>query len=224
MCYLTLAKASASLMSSTHSSLISLLLVAGLHLGALAAIVLSKSEPTPVEIIQPTIQGVIVMAEPEPAPPPPAPLPPPPPPEKKPEPTPKPKPKPLPKAPPSERAVKAPEPEPTPAPAVAQPAEPAPAAPAPVLPPRADAGQISNPAPAYPSLSRRLREEGLVVLEILIRADGSVGEIKLKASSGFKRLDEAAMNAVKRWRYQPATQGGIAIDFWYEQPVEFNLH
>lgn len=213
-------------MSSTHSSLISLLLVAGLHLGALAAIVLSKSEPTPVEIIQPTIQGVIVMAEPEPAPPPPAPLPlpPPPPPEKKPEPTPKPKPKPLPKAPPSERAVKAPEPEPTPAPAVAQPAEPAPAAPAPVLPPRADAGQISNPAPAYPSLSRRLREEGLVVLEILIRADGSVGEIKLKASSGFKRLDEAAMNAVKRWRYQPATQGGIAIDFWYEQPVEFNLH
>lgn len=211
-------------MSSTHSSLISLLLVAGLHLGALAAIVLSKSEPTPVEIIQPTIQGVIVMAEPEPAPPPPAPLPPPPPPEKKPEPTPKPKPKPLPKAPPSERAVKAPEPEPTPAPPVTQPAEPTPAAPAPVLPPRADAGQISNPAPAYPSLSRRLREEGLVVLEILIRADGSVGEIKLKASSGFKRLDEAAMNAVKRWRYQPATQGGIAIDFWYEQPVEFNLH
>lgn len=211
-------------MSSAHSSLISLLLVAGLHLGALAAIVLSKSEPTPVEIIQPTIQGVIVMAEPEPAPPPPAPLPPPPPPEKKPEPTPKPKPKPLPKAPPSERAVKAPEPEPTPAPAVAQPAEPTPAAPAPVLPPRADAGQISNPAPAYPSLSRRLREEGLVVLEILIRADGSVGEIKLKASSGFKRLDEAAINAVKRWRYQPATQGGIAIDFWYEQPVEFNLH
>lgn len=211
-------------MSSTHSSLISLLLVAGLHLGALAAIVLSKSEPTPVEIIQPTIQGVIVMAEPEPAPPPPATLPPPPPPEKKPEPTPKPKPKPLPKAPPSERAVKAPEPEPTPAPPVTQPAEPTPAAPAPVLPPRADAGQISNPAPAYPSLSRRLREEGLVVLEILIRADGSVGEIKLKASSGFKRLDEAAMNAVKRWRYQPATQGGIAIDFWYEQPVEFNLH
>lgn len=211
-------------MSSKHSSLISLLLVAGVHLGALAAIVLSAPESAPVEIVQPTIQGVIVMAEPEPTPPPPEPLPPPPPPEKKPEPTPKPKPKPLPKAPPSERAVKAPEPEPLPTPPVAQPAEPKPAAPAPVVPPRADAGQISNPAPAYPSLSRRLREEGLVVLEILIRADGSVGEIKLKASSGFKRLDEAAINAVKRWRYQPATQGGQAIDFWYEQPLEFNLH
>lgn len=211
-------------MSSKHSSLISLLLVAGVHLGTLAAIVLSAPEPAPVEIVQPTIQGVIVMAEPEPTPPPPEPLPPPPPPEKKPEPTPKPKPKPLPKAPPSERAVKAPEPEPLPTPPVAQPAEPKPAAPAPVVPPRADAGQISNPAPAYPSLSRRLREEGLVVLEILIRADGSVGEIKLKASSGFKRLDEAAINAVKRWRYQPATQGGQAIDFWYEQPLEFNLH
>jgi protein TonB len=211
-------------MSSKHSSLISLLLVAGVHLGALAAIVLSAPEPAPVEIVQPTIQGVIVMAEPEPTPPPPEPLPPPPPPEKKPEPTPKPKPKPLPKALPSERAVKAPEPEPLPTPPVAQPAEPKPAAPAPVVPPRADAGQISNPAPAYPSLSRRLREEGLVVLEILIRADGSVGEIKLKASSSFKRLDEAAINAVKRWRYQPATQGGQAIDFWYEQPLEFNLH
>lgn len=211
-------------MSSKHSSLISLLLVTGVHVGVLAAVVMSTSDPVPVDIIQPTIQGVIVMAEPEAAPPPPEP-PPPPPPEKKPEPKPKPKPKPVPKAPPSERAVKAPEPEPTPSPPpVEKPAEPKPAAPAPVLPPRADAGQISNPAPAYPSLSRRLREEGLVVLEILILTDGSVGEIKLKASSGFKRLDDAAINAVKRWRYQPATQGGKAIDFWYEQPLEFNLH
>ncbi len=210
-------------MSPKHSSLISLLLVAGLHIGVLAAVIMAKPAPAPVEIVQPSIQGVIVMAEPEPTPPPPQPLPPPPP-EKKPEPTPKPKPKPLPKAPPSERAVKAPEPEPAPPPPVSKPAEPAPAAPAPVVPPRADAGQISNPAPAYPSLSRRLREQGLVVLEILIRADGSVGEIKLKASSGFKRLDEAAINAVKHWRYQPATQGGKAIDFWYEQPLEFSLN
>jgi protein TonB len=211
-------------MSPKHSSLISFLLVAGLHIGVLAAVIMAKPAPAPVEVVQPTIQGVIVMAEPEPTPPPPEPLPPPPPPEKKPEPAPKPKPKPLPKAPPSERAVKAPEPEPAPPPPVAKPAEPAPAAPAPVVPPRTDAGQISNPAPAYPSLSRRLREEGLVLLEILIRADGSVGEIKLKTSSGFKRLDEAAINAVKHWRYQPATQGGKAIDFWYEQPLEFALN
>lgn len=209
-------------MQSKHASLISFLLVIGAHAGVLAAVVLSPSAPKPIEIVMPTIQGVLVMAEPEEAPPPPPEPPPPPPPEKKPEP--KPVPKPPPKAPPSERAVKAPEPEPPPP--VEQPAEPKPAepAPAPVLPPRAEAGELSNPAPVYPSLSRRLREEGIVVLEILIKADGTVGEIKIKTSSGFKRLDDTAVKAVKHWRYQPATQGDKKIDFWYEQPVEFNLN
>ena len=171
----------------------------------------------------PTIQGVLVMAEPKQAPPPPPePATPPPPPLEKPEP--KPAPKPLPKAAPSERAVKAPEPEP--APPAETPAEPTPAAlgPAPVVPPRAEAGQLSNPAPIYPSLSRRLREEGTVVLEILIKADGTVGEVKIKSSSGFKRLDETAAKAVSQWRYSPATQGDKKIDFWYEQPVEFYLN
>jgi protein TonB len=207
-------------MQSKYTSLCSLVLVVGVHVGVLAAVVMSPSNPAPVEIVQPTIQGVLVMAEPEQAPPPPELPPPPPPPEKKPEP--KPKPKPLPKAPPSERAVKAPEPEPPPP--VEEPVEPRPAEPAPVIPPRADAGQLSNPAPIYPNLSRRLREEGIVVLEILIKADGTVGEIRIKDSSGFKRLDDTAVKAVSHWRYQPATQGGKAIDYWYEQPVEFSLN
>lgn len=208
-------------MRSKHAPLISFLLVVGVHLGVLAAVVLTPSPLKPLEISQPTIQGVIVMAQPEVVQPPPEPLPPPPP-EKKPEP--KPMPKPLPKAPPSERAVKAPEPKPDLPPAVEQPAEPKPAQPAPVVPPSQDASQISNPAPVYPSLSRRLREEGTVVLDILIKANGNVSEIKLKTSSGFKRLDDAAIKAVKHWRYTPATQAGIAIDFWYIQPLEFNLH
>jgi protein TonB len=213
-------------MQSRQASLLFFLLVAGIHAGVLATAVLWPSSPKAVEIVLPTIQGTLIMAEPEQAPPPepPPPLPPPPP-EKKPEP--KPKPKPVSKAPPSERAVKAPDPEPVPAPPVQQPVEPRPAesaAPAPVVPPRADAGQLSNPAPAYPSLSRRLREEGTVLLEILIKANGTVGEIKLKRTSGFKRLDDAAMKAVAHWRFQPATQAGKAIDFWYEQPIEFDLH
>lgn len=211
-------------MQSKNVSLTSLLLVIGVHVGVLAAVILVRAEPRPVEIVMPTIQGVLVMAEPEEAPPPPPePPPPPPPPEKKPDP--KPKPKPPPKAPPSERAVKAPEPEPPPPP-VETSAEPKPAepTPAPVLPPRAEAGQLTNPAPVYPSLSRRLHEQGVVILEILIKSDGTVGEIKIKTSSGFKRLDDTAVKAVKQWRYQPATQGNKKIDFWYEQPVEFSLH
>src|SRR6187551_2734534 len=119
-------------MQSKHSSLVvSFLLVIGAHVGVLAAMVLSPSEPKPVERVMPTIQGMLVMAEPEEAPPPP-PEPVPLPPEKQPEP--KPTPKPPPKAPPSEHAVKVPEP--TPPPPVQQPAESKPAEPtqAPVSP------------------------------------------------------------------------------------------
>lgn len=211
-------------MPSKYASLISFLLVVGAHIGVLAAVVLSPEKPKPAEIVMPTIQGSLIMAEPEHvAPPPQEPPPPPPPPEKKPEP--KPVAKPPPKAPPSERAVKAPEPEPAaPVEKLAEPRPAAPEAPVPISPPRADAGQLSNPAPIYPSLSRRLREEGTVVLDILIKADGTVGEIKIKTSSGFKRLDDTAVKAVTHWRYLPATQGDKKIDYWYEQPVEFNLN
>jgi len=92
-----------------------------------------------------------------------------------------------------------------------------------VIPPRSDAAHLSNPAPSYPPMSRRLGEQGRVVLEVYILANGSVGEIRLKQSSGFKRLDEAAMQAVKKWQYQPARKGQQAIDFWYVQPLSFSL-
>jgi periplasmic protein TonB len=92
-----------------------------------------------------------------------------------------------------------------------------------VVPPRADASHLNNPPPAYPSLSRRMREEGKVLLDVHILEDGRVGEIKLRRSSGFSRLDQAALSAVKRWRYVPARQGGKAIAYWYVQPVQFTL-
>ena len=208
-------------MQSKHASLNSLLLVIGIHASVLAAMVLSPAAPKPEIIVQPTIQGILVAA-PEEAPPPPEP-PPPPPPEPKPEP--KPTPKPPPKAPPSERAVKAPEPPPPPPPVeqAVEPVKEAEPTPAPVLPPNADASQLNNRAPAYPALSNRLREEGTVVMEILVLANGTVGEVKLKSSSGYKRLDDAAINAIKHWKFIPASQAGVAIDYWYEIPFEFNL-
>ncbi len=87
-----------------------------------------------------------------------------------------------------------------------------------------DANQLNNPAPAYPQLSRRLKEQGTVLLEILILPDGTVGEVRVKESSGFKRLDETAVKAVKRWRYTPARRGNVPIEFWYLQPVDFSLN
>jgi protein TonB len=92
-----------------------------------------------------------------------------------------------------------------------------------VTPPRSDAAHLSNPAPSYPPMSRRLGEQGRVILDVFILANGAVGDIRLKQSSGFKRLDEAAMQAVKKWQYQPARKGQQAIDFWYVQPLSFSL-
>jgi periplasmic protein TonB len=204
-------------MKSKHLVPYSLALVLLAHVGGLAAVLYAPTKVAPVIIEPPTIQGVIVASEPIEEPEKPI-EPPPPQPEK---PIPKPK-IPLPKAPPSERAV-ASEPEPTPVP-VQETEKPAEPTPAPVIPPQADASQLNNPAPAYPQTSRRLKEEGVVLLEILVKADGSLGEMRLKKSSGYTRLDEAAQNAVKKWHFVPAKRGGEAIDYWYELPIEFSLN
>jgi periplasmic protein TonB len=192
-----------------------------------AAQQLSVSDPV---ITPPSVVGVLVA--PEPAPPPPKPVPPPPKPEPKPvvpKPTPKPTPKPVAKPEPvrevapepvQQAAPAAPAP---PAPPVQQ-ATPAPEAPAPVTPPRTDAAHLNNPAPQYPALSRRLGEQGRVMLDVYILPDGSVGEIKLNRSSGFPRLDNAALQAVKTWKYVPAKRGDKPIPFWYVQPVSFVLN
>lgn len=96
-------------------------------------------------------------------------------------------------------------------------------APAPVIPPRVDAAHLNNPAPAYPPLSRRMGEQGQVLFDVYILADGTVGELRLKISSGYPRLDAAAREAVQRWRYVPARRGDVAIAYWYVQPVSFSL-
>ena len=93
-----------------------------------------------------------------------------------------------------------------------------------IIPPKKDAYAKDNPPPSYPKISRRLGEQGIVLLEILIIPDGTVKDIRLKKSSGYKRLDHAAMEAVRHWHYQPAYRGNAAINYWYEQPVRFRLN
>ena len=157
----------------------------------------------------------------------------------KPTPKPTPKPAPKPKLTQSASALSQTEPtleptlEPTPEPTVAPaPVAPAPAvaaapvreaAPAALTAARFDAAYLNNPAPAYPMLSRRLREEGEVMLRVLVAADGQPKRIEVRTGSGSERLDRAAEDAVARWRFVPARRGDTAVEAWVLVPIVFKL-
>ncbi len=90
-------------------------------------------------------------------------------------------------------------------------------------PPGTPARVLENAAPEYPRVSRRLGEEGSVVLEIGVDARGRATSARVIESSGFERLDQAAVQAVLGWRFQPATQAGVAIDATLVHTVTFRL-
>lgn len=96
-------------------------------------------------------------------------------------------------------------------------------APARVELPSASADYLDNPKPAYPPLSRRLREEGKVVLRVLIEADGSAAKAEIRSSSGYERLDQAALQTVLKWRYLPARRNGVPEAMWFNVPINFVL-
>ncbi|MET0657372.1 MAG: energy transducer TonB [Steroidobacteraceae bacterium] len=78
--------------------------------------------------------------------------------------------------------------------------------------------------PEYPPTSRRLGEQGTVTLEILVLENGRIGDAKVAKSSGFPRLDEAAVREVKRtWRLVPGTEGGKPVQMWHQINVTFRL-
>lgn len=110
-----------------------------------------------------------------------------------------------------------------PAPTFVEPAPPAPPAPAEIIKPRFDADYLLNPKPAYPPLSRRMGEEGRVVLRVHVRADGSASDVQLQATSGSPRLDQAALDTVRRWKFVPARRGDEAVAAWVLVPIVFSL-
>ncbi len=88
---------------------------------------------------------------------------------------------------------------------------------------RFDVDYLNNPKPAYPPMSRRLREEGVVLLKVNVRADGSVANALVEMRSGSQRLDDAALDVVKRWHFVPARRGNDAVESWVLVPIEFAL-
>lgn len=91
------------------------------------------------------------------------------------------------------------------------------------IPPRFDAAYLQNPSPEYPSLSRRMGEEGRVVLRVLVTPEGRAEQLEIRTSSGFARLDQAALDTVRRWRFAPARQGAESVHAWVLIPVTFSL-
>lgn len=90
-------------------------------------------------------------------------------------------------------------------------------------PPRFDADYFDNPAPNYPPISRRNREAGRVLLHVLVEASGLPAKVEVRTSSGFERLDKAAIAAVSRWKFVPARQGSDAVAAWVLVPIDFSL-
>jgi protein TonB len=124
---------------------------------------------------------------------------------------------------PSPVVVAAP-PEPTPQPPVARaPSGPVPAPLAEVSPPIFNAAYLDNPQPRYPALSRRIGEQGRVILRVLVTPAGSAQQIEVRASSGHVRLDDAAREAVRQWKFVAAKHGEQPVAAWVLIPVSFRL-
>jgi len=92
-----------------------------------------------------------------------------------------------------------------------------------VTPPDLRAAYLSNPHPPYPLAARRRGLEGRVTLRAEVLENGSCGRISVAHSSGHEILDQAALQAVKQWRFVPAQRGGEPMAAWVEVPIAFRL-
>lgn len=107
--------------------------------------------------------------------------------------------------------------------------EPAPAAITAQTSPSPPVGETANMKvnkrvdPVYPPASRRAGEEGTGVYRVLVDGTGHAQDVSVVKSSGFPRLDDAAMNAIRRWVFSPAMQSGQAVQSYTKVQVQFKL-
>ena len=78
--------------------------------------------------------------------------------------------------------------------------------------------------PIYPAVAKEAGWEGVVVVRVLVKTNGSAGEVTVQKSSGYAILDKAAMEAVEQWRFKPAKDGNILINKIVDIPLKFELH
>lgn len=86
-----------------------------------------------------------------------------------------------------------------------------------------DAAYLNNPSPTYPELSRKLEEQGTVILQAFVTPEGKAEKVAIDKSSGFLALDSAALETVKKWRFIAAQKGEKLVASWVMIPVKFSL-
>ena len=92
-----------------------------------------------------------------------------------------------------------------------------------VVLPSTSADYLNNPAPPYPRQSKRLGEEGTVVIRVLITTAGRAEKAEIRTSSGYARLDDTALTTVKAWRFVPGKRNGLPEAMWFNVPIRFVL-
>lgn len=105
----------------------------------------------------------------------------------------------------------------------APPAPPSPPAASRIELPSSSADYLNNPPPPYPALSKRLGEQGKVVIRAFIDANGVATQATVRTSSGYERLDQAALQTVLKWRYVPGKRAGVVEGMWFNVPINFVL-
>ena len=86
-----------------------------------------------------------------------------------------------------------------------------------------NAGYLRNPPPTYPLVARRNGEQGTVILRVRVTRDGVPASVDIEKTSRFSHLDDAALEAVRTWRFVPARQNGQPVEAWVLVPVVFKL-
>lgn len=80
-----------------------------------------------------------------------------------------------------------------------------------------------NPRPRYPRMARKRRYEGTVILNVLVNKNGRVDNLMLFESCGYNILDNAALEAVRDWTFEPGKEGDKPVEMWVQVPVRFEL-
>ncbi len=88
---------------------------------------------------------------------------------------------------------------------------------------KADPNYFQNPPPEYPEMAKQMRQEGLVMLAVDVDREGMPGQVEIKKSSGFRLLDQAAIKAVRHWKFQPGRIGDLPVESKVEIPIKFSL-